>query len=750
MKTIKTLAFAALIAFSFQTHGQVKKFRLPDTGQTGSYTQTSGEDPDYLISPPSLTDNGDGTVTDNNTGLMWQKTDGGEMTVENATAYCTGLSLGGYNDWRLPTGLELMSINNYSRNKPALNTVYFPETLAEYWWTSEHQVDDPNKIWVVNAGGGIGAHLKTETISAGGTRKIHVRAVRTLVNNAITGPRFTDMGNGTIIDNLTRLTWQKIQSANTMTWEEALAYSGSLTLGGKSDWRLPNVKELQSLNDVSICKPSFTKAFFPNVSAGNYWSSTTLIGTQTKAWDINVDYGIVSYNDKTMKENVLLVRGGYDNPSLSITEANIPGAFWEMGDHNGHYDPSHPNDEIPLHNVRLDSFNISTTETTNEQFMTFLNAWFLAGNIQVTNNKVHRTVDTLTLYYTHEYASYYSISFDGSSFSMADFRADHPVNGVMWSGAACFCNWLSQENGLVPCYDLSNFTCNFTNSGYRLPTEAEWEWAARGGHTSPYMKFCNGNEVDVQQANLPNSGDPFETGNYPLTTPAGFYDGTLKNKADYNWPSAVQTYQTHDGKNGYGLYDMQGNVWEFVWDWYGSNYYAQSPVNNPTGPASGSIMPDGKPYRGMRGGNWYNGIDSNNVNDGHSRVSNRDPSYFRGPQDPYHPWYHVGFRTARKYSPTTGAGWNDNEVQRDILDLRAEPNPFRTTTSLNYYLPFSADVAFRIYDMTGHQVLEFKEGSRSAGWNRFTLDGSDLRPGVYYCQLNSGLHQKGIKLIITK
>jgi formylglycine-generating enzyme required for sulfatase activity len=58
-------------------------------------------------------------------------------------------------------------------------------------------------------------------------------------------------------------------------------------------------------------------------------------------------------------------------------------------------------------------------------------------------------------------------------------------------------------------------------------------------------------------------------------------------------------------------------------------------------------MPDGKAYRGMRGGNWYNGYVTTGINDGHSRVSNRNPSYYRGPQDPNHPWYHVGFRVAR-------------------------------------------------------------------------------------------------------
>ena len=101
--------------------------------------------------------------------------------------------------------------------------------------------------------------------------------------------------------------------------------------------------------------------------------------------------------------------------------------------------------------------------------------------------------------------------------------------------------------------------------------------------------------------------------------------------SDLAWPAPEETFQTAHGANGYGLYDMAGNVWQFVNDWYARDYYALSPSNNPAGPDRGSLMPDGKPYRGMRGGNWYNG------ENGHSRVSNRNPSYWRGPQDPDHP-----------------------------------------------------------------------------------------------------------------
>jgi hypothetical protein len=365
--------------------------KLPDTGQTGSFTLTKGEDADFIINPPSFTDNGDGTITDNNTGLMWQKTDGGETTFENAITYCDNLTLGGFTDWRLPTSQELFVINNFNTLNPAINTTYFPKTIAEYWWTSEVQADDASKVWVVNAGGGIGAHPKTETISAGGIKYFHVRAVRNPYSSTFSVSHFTDNGNGTITDNYTGLTWQKIQSATTMTWEEALVYTSTFSLGGKTDWRLPNIKELQSLNDIKRIKPSFNKTYFTNVLSGNYWSSTTLYNTATKAWDINIDYGIVSYNDKTLKENVLLVRGGMDNNDLNLMDVQIPAGTFDMGDHIGFVDPGHPTDELPIHTVKIDSMYMSKTVITNQQYLAYLNSALLSGLIEVRSNIVYAT-----------------------------------------------------------------------------------------------------------------------------------------------------------------------------------------------------------------------------------------------------------------------------------------------------------------------------------------------------------------------
>ncbi len=321
--------------------------------------------------------------------------------------------------------------------------------------------------------------------------------------------------------------------------------------------------------------------------------------------------------------------------------ALIPGGEFAMGDHHGYQDPKMVgSDETPIHTVRVNTFYLSATETTNEQFAAFLNSVQLRDEIEARDGFVYGKGGNELYFATRQVDRYSRIGWDGSAFTVLDGRGAHPVTSVRWFGAIAFANWLSLQNGFEACYDLSSGAWDASKKGYRLPTEAEWEYAGRGGLYDPYRNFPWGDEPDQTKANWPNSGDPFETGPLPWTTPAGFYNGRLQNKADFDWPGSQETYQTSDGANAYGLYDMAGNVWEFVYDWYARDYYSRSPQDNPRGPDAGSPMPDGKPYRGMRGGNWYNG------DFGWSRVSNRDPSYFRGPEDPNHPYYHVGFRLA--------------------------------------------------------------------------------------------------------
>jgi hypothetical protein len=288
--------------------------QLPDTGETQSYTTTFGEDHDYLINTPSFTNNNNGTITDNVTGLMWQQVDGGEMTIENAVTYCDNLVLGGFSDWRLPTPIESFSIINHQNSNPAINTNFFTLTTAEYWWTSVFENNSTTKVWCTNAGGGIGNHPKTETISASGTKKFHARAVRTVTTPTTITNHFTDNGD-TITDNLTQLGWQKIPNTAALTWEQALAYAEGLTIGTSSDWRLPNIKELQSLNNELASSPSVFAPYFSSVGIHNYWSSTTLPNQPLSAWYWSTTFGITTYSTKTGTNFVICVRG---TPSLSL------------------------------------------------------------------------------------------------------------------------------------------------------------------------------------------------------------------------------------------------------------------------------------------------------------------------------------------------------------------------------------------------------------------------------------------------
>lgn len=320
---------------------------LPDTGQTGDYAAAFGEDSDFSINPPSYTANGDGTVTDAVTGLMWAAEDGGEMAYDEAAAYCASCRLGGHADWRLPTAHELYSINDLGAIGPALDTAYFsydpPDSAAAeyvrelYWWSSSPRADTDGRRWVTNAGGGIGAHLKGETASAGvgspdgKNRYFHVRPVRDATVVAPPSNRFTAIGDGTVADNYTGLVWQARASEGSYAWEEALAYVNALDAGGgfagRTDWRLPNIRELFSLVDPAMMAPCVDPAYF-DLSAlapyaepatpdepGALWSSTSMYDpmpeNSTRAWDLHDLYsGIVSYSEKTATERLLLVRGG--------------------------------------------------------------------------------------------------------------------------------------------------------------------------------------------------------------------------------------------------------------------------------------------------------------------------------------------------------------------------------------------------------------------------------------------------------
>jgi hypothetical protein len=289
---------------------------LPDTGQNTGYTTIFGEDADYSVFPPNYSDMNNGSVLDNITGLQWQKIDAGEMTHEQATLYADTCTLAGFTDWRLPSPLEAYSIILFSRNKPPLDITFFPNTTAEYWWTHSVQHNDSSKVWVTNAGGGIGNHSKKETISAGGTKKFHTRLVRDSKSPPIIQAPYVRTDYGSIIDLRTNLEWFTIPSQDSLTWEQGLQYAEQFSAGTHDDWHMPNIKELFSLTDQNYSFPAIDPKFGIITQNTNYWSSTTLSNQTDKAWYMDSRYGITTYAVKSQRLPVIVVRNTHATTSL--------------------------------------------------------------------------------------------------------------------------------------------------------------------------------------------------------------------------------------------------------------------------------------------------------------------------------------------------------------------------------------------------------------------------------------------------
>ena len=253
--------------------------------------------------------------------------------------------------------------------------------------------------------------------------------------------------------------------------------------------------------------------------------------------------------------------------STEITMVSIPGGAFLMGspsNESGRY-----SDEGPQRTVNVSAFSMSETEVTQKQFEDVM-GW------------------------------------NDSSFS----GDDHPVEQVTWFDCVSFCNELSEADGYAKCYTITNIgysgnhitsaevSCNFNANGYRLATEAEWEYACRAGTTTRF--YTGDSDSDLGRA--------------------GWYSG--------NSGSTTHTVGEKE-RNAWGLYDMSGNVWEWCWDWYSSGYYRSQPDpdSDPTGAGSGS-------FRVNRGGCWLS----------NARYCRSADRYNYGPS---YRLTHVGFRLVR-------------------------------------------------------------------------------------------------------
>ena len=253
----------------------------------------------------------------------------------------------------------------------------------------------------------------------------------------------------------------------------------------------------------------------------------------------------VKIEEGKLSQKILKLKKGSDNGGEFIF---IKGGFFTMGSDDG------GSDETPEHKVKVRNFFVGKYEITQAEWKA----------VMKTN----------------------PAKFNGSWFSNND---NHPVENISWLDAVKYCNKRSLIEGFTPCYTIEkneNIKCNFFADGYRLPTEAEWEYACKGGTSTPLSnryKYAGSNNIDE----------------------VGWYSSN----------SEEETHPVGEKKgNEFKIYDMSGNVWEWCWDYYDEKYYTASPSIFPTGPSSGK-------GRVIRGGSW-------NVVDHYLRLSDRSYDYY--------------------------------------------------------------------------------------------------------------------------
>lgn len=401
--------------------------------------------------------------------------------------------------------------------------------------------------------------------------------------------------------------------------------------------------------------------------------------------------------------NLYIALGLAFTPLHAFELIEVPAGSFLMGD---------ADIAIPVHEVTLThEFLISQTELPNEilldavqyahdnELVTLQGEWLYAYDVPLIHISLGE-FETNELRYDEQEARFFLTSGTGywgwgpghDSYN----AANHPANYMTWFGAACICDWLSLMEGLDPFYngDWSGDEGHspYEAEGFRLPTEAEWEYAARypDGRTYPWGWQTGGCDV----ANTRLSGD-YCTG---WTTECGSYP---------------------DGDSALGLQDLVGNINEWVHDWRAD--YPAGPVTDPFGPPNGF-------QKILRGGSWTaQGIQGS--------LSFRR---FESPNmDTGTPWYAGSFGMRVVLTGRQTVIEPTPRRQDGARLLPARPNPFNPSTTLRYRLDKAAHVRLSVFNLLGQEVALLQDGHQSTGEHRAVFHATGAPAGLYLAALES-------------
>lgn len=220
-------------------------------------------------------------MIDRVTGLVWQQAvDQNAYDWSSAGAYCDHLVLAGYDDWRLPSVIELVSIVDVTRADPAIRVDAFPDTPSFPFWSSQLDLGNSGLGWYVYFKNG-GAY--------GGNDVVDPQRVRCVRSPGKSAPSGYVIANDGVYDPNTKLTWQRGAGPASYAWAAAQARCAAADPVGT--WRLPSVNELLTLVDLALVDPAIDPAAFPDTPSDFFWSSSPSLAPTGTAWGVNFNRG---------------------------------------------------------------------------------------------------------------------------------------------------------------------------------------------------------------------------------------------------------------------------------------------------------------------------------------------------------------------------------------------------------------------------------------------------------------------------